>query len=156
MSREIDELVIFLEELSVKVMLETGLLPKIIPDKVQIRCICFDGKQDLDKNVLGKLRGWQNPKAAFVILRDQDSGDCRKIKQQLLDKCRSADKPFMLIRIASHELESWYLGDLNAVEKGLVLKVLPRARITESFESQIRCQMQARNWRNLLIGSIKK
>ncbi len=33
--------------------------------------------------------------------------------------CRDAGKPDVLARIPCHELESWHLGDLNAVEQGL-------------------------------------
>lgn len=54
------------------------------------------------------------------MLRDKDSGDCVETKNRLAGICRDAGKPNALIRIACHELESWYLGDLSAVEQGLV------------------------------------
>ncbi len=135
MNQGIDELVVFLEEMSAKVLLETGLLPQVIPDDIRVLCIPFEGKQDLEKRVLGKLRAWQNPNAAFVILRDQDSGDCKLIKRELLDKCKKAGKPYFLVRIACHELESWYLGDLQAVASGLDVKNLSKQQNNKKFRN---------------------
>lgn len=57
-------------------------------------------------------------------MRDQDSGDCKAIKTKLADLCREAGQDGVLIRIACRELESFYLGDLAAVEQGLGLKNL--------------------------------
>ena len=48
-------------------------------------------------------------------MRDQDSGDCYEIKCNLAGICERAGRPDALIRIACHELESFYLGDVNAV-----------------------------------------
>lgn len=51
------QLVIFLEERSAKAMLD-GLLPRILPEGVSYRCVPFEGKQDLDKQIERRLRGW--------------------------------------------------------------------------------------------------
>ena len=51
------------------------------------------------------------------MLRDQDSGDCQVIKTNLQQKCEAANKFQAIVRIACRELESWYLADLEAVEK---------------------------------------
>jgi len=48
-------------------------------------------------------------------LRDKDSADCVEVKQRLTQICESAGRSDTLVRIACHELESWYLGDLAAV-----------------------------------------
>ncbi|GAB4286121.1 MAG: hypothetical protein Fur0025_18320 [Oscillatoriaceae cyanobacterium] len=71
------ELVFLLEELSAKAMIE-GIIPNIIPPEMPlgVRCIVFEGKQDLEKQITRKLQGYNNPDAAFIILRDRDSGDC--------------------------------------------------------------------------------
>lgn len=64
------------------------------------------------------MRLWQED-AHFIVMRDQDSGDCYQIKDRLLNLSREAGRPNALVRIACKELESFYLGDLNAVEQGL-------------------------------------
>jgi len=118
-------LVFLLEEPSAEEMLK-GILPKILPDYVIPRFIVFQGKQDLEKQLVRKLRLWRAPNSQFLVLRDQDSGDCRVIKQNLLDKCREAHKTETIVRIACQELESFYLGDLQAVDHGLETNNLSR------------------------------
>ncbi len=54
-------LVFFLEEPSVREMLK-GLLPRVVPHVTTVTYIVFEGKQDLDKNVVRRLRGWRAPK----------------------------------------------------------------------------------------------
>lgn len=115
--------VFFLEEPSAKEML-AGLLPRILPAMTQVRYLVFHGKQDLERNLVRKLRGWQLPESVFVVLRDQDSGDCRTVKQRLVELCAQAKQGQALVRVACRELESFYLGDLAAVEKGLNLNGL--------------------------------
>ena len=107
-------LVIFLEEPSARAMLQ-GLLPRILPETVAVQYIVFEGKSDLEKKLPKRLRAWQAPDAKFLVLRDQDSGDCRVIKDGLVQKCHDAAKPDVVVRIACRELESFYLGDLAAV-----------------------------------------
>ena len=113
------ELVFLLEEPSAKAMIE-GLLPKIARTEVVVRYIIFEGKQDLEKQLPRKLRRYNNPNANFIVLRDQDSADCTDIKAKLRQKCAEANKTQAVVRIACHELESWYLADLMAVEKAFL------------------------------------
>lgn len=120
-----NHIVFFLEEPSAEAMLE-GLLPKILPNELYFRCIVFEGKQDLEKQLVRRIRGYLVPGAKFVVLRDQDSGDCKKIKSMLFQKCKEADRLDVLIRIACYELESWYLADLSAVEKAFSLSGLTK------------------------------
>ncbi len=75
-------IVFFLEEPSAREML-AGILPRILPDNVQIRYVVFQGKQDLERNLKMKLRGWRMPESIFVVMRDQDSGNCKTIKTKL-------------------------------------------------------------------------
>jgi hypothetical protein len=114
------ELVFFLEEESAKALL-TGLLPRLIPaaNSIETRFIVFEGKRDLDRQLEGKLKGYLNRKARFIVLRDQDREDCRKVKRSLVALCKKAGRPDAVIRIACRELEAFYLGDLRAVESGL-------------------------------------
>jgi len=107
--------VFMLEEASAKALIE-GLLPRLtLPDSLSARYIVFEGKQDLEKQLERKLRLYQNPDAHFIIVRDQDSGDCKVVKERLVAKCRVAHKAEARVRIACRELESWYLADLSAV-----------------------------------------
>ncbi|MEL6441318.1 MAG: DUF4276 family protein [Cyanobacteria bacterium J06621_8] len=108
------------EEPSMKAMLE-GLLPNLIPDEIKYKCIAHEGKQDLEKSIPIKLRALKNIKR-FIIIRDKDSADCKKVKQNLQQLCSQVNRSDTLIRIPCHELEAWYLGDLKAVEKGLGIK----------------------------------
>ena len=112
------ELVFLLEEASAEEMLK-GLLPRLLPTGVNVRFITFEGKSDLENNLVRRLRGYLVPNAQFVVLRDKDSGDCKAIKARLVEKCITANCPNALIRIACHELENWYLADLAAVERAL-------------------------------------
>ncbi len=117
-------LVFFLEELSAKVLLET-LLPRFIPEERFDLCfVPFEGKQDLEKQLVRKIRGWRTPKTHFIVLRDQDSAECKDVKQRLDELCNEAGRPETLVRIACRELESWYLGDLQAVENALEVRNL--------------------------------
>ena len=113
------QLVFLLEEPSMKKTLEV-LLPRFLPKNVHFICIAHEGKQDLEKSIPRKLKakGW-NQETKFVIVRDKDSADCLKLKRELIEKCEQAGKPNTLIRIACHELESWFLGDLSAVGEAL-------------------------------------
>jgi hypothetical protein len=86
------EIVFLLEEPSAQDLLE-GLVPRLIPLDWSARFIPFQGKQDLERRMSGFLRSWQNPNAQFVIMRDQDSGDCRHIKAGLVQRCVEAKRP---------------------------------------------------------------
>jgi len=128
------ELVFFLEEPSAKEMLQ-GVLPRLLPETVQVRYVVFKGKQDLEKRLPIRLKAWLQPDAQFVVMRDQDSGDCRAIKQALRQKCTDAGRPKTLVRIACRELESFYLGDLNAVAQTVGSANLPRLQNKAKFRN---------------------
>lgn len=112
-------LVFLLEERSAKALLE-GLLPRLLPEQVTARYVVFEGKQDLDRQLEKRLRGWLTPNSRFVVLRDQDNGDCVNIKRELRAKCTRAGRGDTVVRIACRELEAWYFGDLAAVERALL------------------------------------
>jgi len=117
------ELVFLLEEASARAMLE-GLLPRLLPDGPPVRYIVFEGKSDLEAQIVRRLKHYRAPNALFVVLRDKDSADCCGVKAGLVAKCRQANRPDALVRIACHELESWYLADLEAVERALEINGL--------------------------------
>lgn len=118
-------LVFLLEEESMYEVLNV-LLPRILPPNVSFKLIYHNGKQELEKAIPYKLRRWKAPNVHFVIVRDQNSDDCIKLKQRLKHLCQQAGQPEALIRIVCHELESWFLGDLAAVETAFNLKGLAK------------------------------
>lgn len=127
-------LVFCLEEPSAREMLQ-GILPRLLPPAVDTRFIVFDGKQDLQRELERKLRGWLTPGTHFIVMRDQDSADCHTVKRELTALCQRAGKPETLVRIACRELESFYLGDLAAVGEGLGLPRLATQQTTRKFRS---------------------
>ena len=116
-------LVFFLEGPSEREMLK-GLLPRLLSGDTIPQYVVFEGKKDMERELPRKLRGWRRPDCRFVVLRDKDGADCLQVKSGLVEICRKAGKPDALVRIACCELESWYLGDLNAVEQAMNLSGL--------------------------------
>lgn len=109
-----------LEEPSAKALLES-LLPRVLQEGTHCRFIPFEGKQDLEKQLMRRIRGYQNEQARFIVLRDQDSHpDCKAVKAKLLELCEQSGKAARcLVRVACRELETFYLGNLQAVEEAL-------------------------------------
>lgn len=126
--------VFFLEELSAREMLK-GLLPRVLPKGSEACYVVFEGKQDLEKQLPRKLRGWLEPNTRFVVLRDRDGGKWPIIKKRLQALCEESGKPDTLIRIACREIESWYLGDLQAVEKGLGVKDVAKLQNSAKYRT---------------------
>lgn len=92
-----------------KVLLD-GLLPRFFPD-LQFYCVPHEGKNDLEKSIPRKLRSWREPGVRFIIVRDNDGGDCTALKAKLRTLCNEGGRPEVLIRIPCQELEAWYIGD---------------------------------------------
>ncbi len=130
------ELVFLLEEPSAKAMLDS-LLPRILNENIQFRCIPFEGKQDLEKQLVRKIRAYHNVNARFIVMRDQDSHpDCTVLKRRLLDLCNDSGKPDQcVVRIACMELETFYLADLQAVEQALQLQGLVAQQQSRKFRA---------------------
>jgi hypothetical protein len=113
---------ILVEELSMKNFL-TVLLPRILPNGYRLNENCFirahEGKQDLQKSIPRKIRAFNQSKIPYkvIVLHDQDSADCRVLKQKLKQLVLDNAPIPMLIRIVCRELEAWYLGDMEAISK---------------------------------------
>ena len=124
------ELVFLVEGKAEKSLIE-ALAPRLLPLEWAYKIVCFRGKQDLEKSLPRTLKAWQNPKARFLILRDQDSGVCEQIKSRLLELVRAAARvrPFK-VRIACRALESWYLAQL-----GVVGQVFSKSRLSKMQNS---------------------
>ncbi len=109
------ELVFLLEEPSAEALLR-GLMPRLLPN-LRVHYLSFQGKTDLENNIPRKLLVYRAPATRILILRDQDSGNCQEIKSRIQGLCGQSGRNDVTVRIACRELESWYLGDLAAVER---------------------------------------
>lgn len=125
-------LVFLLEDRSMKAFLE-GLLPRILPRGVVFHLIPHEGKSDLRASIPRKLRAWRTPDTRFVIVHDQDSADCVRLKGDLTAVCADAGRPDALVRIACRELEAWFLGDLAGVERALGAQGLAHRQASRKF-----------------------
>ncbi|MXW56331.1 MAG: DUF4276 family protein [Gemmatimonadales bacterium] len=125
--------VFLLEEYSMKTLLD-GLLPRLFPDLL-FQCVPHDGKDDLEKSIPRKLRGWREPGVRFVIVRGNDRGDCIALKERLRGLCSVRPEADWIIRIACQELEAWYLGEPDALadafEEESLRRIGSRARFRQ-------------------------
>ena len=130
------EIVFLLEEASAKAMLES-LLPRMLADGVGFRCLVFEGKQDLMNQMARRIRGYLNPEARFIVIRDQDSApDCRVVKEELARRVRESGRAEQTtVRIACRELEAFYLADLAAVGMALDLPELAGRQNKQKFRA---------------------
>jgi len=148
-------LVFCVEGPSEKALLEC-LSPRILPDQCAHQIIQFEGKQDMEKRLLGRMRAWRMPNTAFLVLRDQDSADCEKVKAKLTDICERSGREKFLVRIACHELETFYLGDLAAVERGLGVPRLAREQNRAKFRTPDQIHAPADELKKLTKGKFQK
>ncbi|QKJ61971.1 DUF4276 family protein [Flavobacterium sp. M31R6] len=114
---------ILVEEPSMKEFL-TILLPNVLDNQWNLNgnyfIRSFEGKSDLQKNIPSKVKflsNWNHEAVGVVIMQDQDSSDCKILKQKLLNICNQNGNCPKLVRIICRELESWYIGDFVAVNK---------------------------------------
>ena len=126
------ELVFLLEEASIVEVLNV-IVPDLVPKCIICRFIRHEGKSDLEKSIPRKLKAWRTPGVRFVVVRDKDIGDCHTVKDKLLGLCRKGYRPDTLVRIVCHHLESWYLGDLAAVEKAFGVNGIARHQNKRKF-----------------------
>lgn len=107
---------IFTEEPSLKEVLDI-IVPKIIPQGVYYQIYPHQGKQDLEKALKTAVPSISKiPGARIIITRDQDNDDCKILKSNLEKLVTGKINCEYKIRIVCKELESWFLGDLAAVE----------------------------------------
>lgn len=130
----VEHLVVLLEEPSAEDFLRV-VIPKVIPATVCVHFLVFEGKQDLEKQLPRRIRGWLQPNSRFFVMRDQDSDDCRRVKDRLVDLCVEAGRPDTLVRIACRELESFFLGDLEAVARAFNRPQIAAHRRTAKYRN---------------------
>lgn len=110
----IEHIVFFLEGPSEQDFLK-AFLPSQLPGRINLHYQVFQGKQDMEKRLGLRMRGWRQANTCFVVLRDQDSGDCIAIKSGLKQICSLAGHSHAVVRIACRELETFFIGDWAAV-----------------------------------------
>ncbi len=122
-----DILEVLVEEQSMQVFLEI-FLPTILPKKFVLNTNCYihphNGKANLKKSIPRKVdayRAYKNKRVHLLILHDQDSNDCKKLKKTLKglvenNKIDTQNLQYKII-IVCRELENWYFGDLDALKK---------------------------------------
>ncbi|MFN3641793.1 MAG: DUF4276 family protein [Gemmobacter sp.] len=136
-------LVILTEEESMEVTL-SALLPRLGVTAFQI--VTFRGVGDLEASLARRLRGWRDPNARFLILRDNDNGDCWNRKQRLLAHVAASGctRP-VKIRIVMQELEAWFLGDPQALVEAGLLRVRQRPAFLRSPEAEAQPEQRLRS-----------
>jgi hypothetical protein len=130
-------IIFLLEEESMAALLR-GVMKNIHPEWMENEHwvpIAHRGKSDLEKSIPRKLRAWREPGAKFVILRDNDGGDCIKLKAHLRSLAQTENSEGVLIRIVCQELESWLLGDLDAIRAGYPSIGLPQGANPAKYRS---------------------
>jgi hypothetical protein len=151
------ELVFLLEEASAKAMLES-LLPRMLNSGISHRLIPFQGKQDLERQMVRRLKGYINPNARFIVLRDQDNApDCMILKAQLVARCKQSGQLHRaVVRIACTELETYYLADLAAVEQALEVGNMVRYQRSAKFRNPDRLGNPSKELDSLTKGVYQK
>ncbi|HEX7154629.1 MAG TPA: DUF4276 family protein [Thermoanaerobaculia bacterium] len=121
-----EHLEILVEEPSMELFLR-ALLPRVLGDGVTFEVYPSQGKDDLLRNLPGRLRGYAKflPRNhRIVVILDRDDDDCRVLKARmekaaaaagLPTRTRNRSKWRVANRIAIEELEAWYFGDWDAV-----------------------------------------
>jgi len=131
-----------LEEVTAEKVLD-NLLPLIITGEHTYRCIKFQGKADLLKNLAAELRGyskWIPADFKIIVLLDRDKDNCTDLKTKLnqiaehsglVTKSNPNHNKFQVLnRIAIEEIEAWFLGDADAMR-------IAYPRLTANFEKKV-------------------
>jgi hypothetical protein len=125
----LERLIVMVEEESAEVALHS-ILPKLLPGS-EFQIIRFQGKQDMLRNLLARLRGfksWLPKNWLLMVLVDRDQDRCEDLKNRLeaiateaglvsKSAARSGSRFQVVNRIVIEELESWFFGDWEAVRR---------------------------------------
>jgi hypothetical protein len=134
------------EEPSAEVALH-AVVPRILGPEVSFRIHPHQGKTDLLRKLLNRLRGyraWLPEDWRIVVLIDADNEDCRTLKHSLNEiglraglvtksEKSAAAKVQVLNRLAIEELEAWFFGDVEALHSAY-----PRISLTLGEKAKYR------------------
>ncbi len=124
-------IVLLTEEPSIKGVIKS-VLAQTWPERlegVDWLVIAFDGKADLERKIHDKMKSWNYGNPHFIIVRDNDGGNCVALKERLHNIACKSGKPHH-VRIVCQELENWFFGDLAAVAAAY-----PKATIPQNYHS---------------------
>jgi hypothetical protein len=134
-----------LEEPSTAVFL-ANVLPQLLSPKHTFKTVPFGGKKNMLDNLPARLRAYSKGLASvrIVVLVDQHNQDCHELKRFLEKAARKAglvsksaagtSGHFLILnRIVVKQLESWLLGDSQALRKAY-----PRVHIDPSRKKGLR------------------
>jgi hypothetical protein len=116
------QIIVLTEEASARIVVEHLADARGWLDRTKV--IPHEGKSDLENSIPRKIGHWRAPEPPrFIILRDNDGGNCSRLKARLKNFVPDGAHDRVKIRIVMHELENWYFGDLEAVaDAGLISK----------------------------------
>ena len=126
------------------------VVPPLVPRSYPLQFVPHEGKKDLEKSIPHKLRAWRTPGVQFVVVRDKDAADCTVVKKHLIDLCNQGHRPDTLVRVVCHHLESWFLGDLAAVEKAYGVHGIAKPYQQKHFENPDRLSNAEEELRRLV------
>jgi predicted ATP-dependent endonuclease of OLD family len=107
-----------------------ALIGKLDIPRDRVKIIVHQGVDSLEKSLPRKLRGWTDRTAKFLVMRDNDNGDCRARKAKLEKIAADAGKTDQtVVRIVCQEIEAWFLGDPMALEAAGLLKKGARPKL---------------------------
>lgn len=111
----------------------------------------------MEKQLVRRMRSYRNTDAHFIVIRDQDSGDCHAIKARLQQFCIAAGRPnAIIIRIACRELKVFYLADLIAVEQGLGVTGIAKRQTHHKFRTPDRLGSPSQELQKLTSGALSE
>ncbi len=119
------DIVVLAEEPSGQIVVEHIAEKLNLTDR--IICLRHQGKSDLEQSFPRKIGHWRAPELPrFIVMRDNDNADCLILKERLKKLVPVNAVSRVKIRLVLQELESWYLGDLEALEKAGLLSAAVR------------------------------
>ncbi len=110
-------LYIYTEEQSAEKCFES-FLPKVVLDSERFKIFSHGGRENLLQALKKTLPSVSKVDGAKILVTiDQDNYSCKELKQKLEEIIKENCHCPYKIRIVCKELESWFLGDLEAISK---------------------------------------